>query len=179
MATFLDIGIIEKMNFLFPFLLVFILVFVVLLRLEMFKEKQIWAVFIALILALITLTSSMIVKTINKMAPWFILLIVFGILVLIVYQAMGIKEKAITDVLTGAEHGPAFVWWIVALVVLIGVGSFVTVYSEEKGFLKLTDEGVEDDESSFWSSLLHPKLLGLVLLFLVAYFTIQKMTSTK
>jgi uncharacterized membrane protein len=179
MATFLDIGLIEKMNYLFPFLLVFILVYVVLTRLEMFKEKQGLAAIIALVLALLTLTSSLIIKTINRMAPWFILLIVFGILVLIVYQAMGIKEDKITSVLTSEEHGPAFIWWIIALVVLIGLGSFITVFSEEKGFQKLTEEEVEDEEKSVWTTLFHPKILGLVLIFLISYFAIQKLTSTK
>ena len=179
MVTFLEVGILEKLNFLFPFLLVLILVYVVLTRFELFKEKAWLAILIAFVLALLTLTSTIVTKTINKMAPWFILLMVFGILILIVYQAMGIPEKKIGEVLTGAEHGPAFAWWIIALVVLIGLGSFITVFSEEKGFLKLTGEEAADEETSLWSALLHPKMLGLVLLLLVGYFAVQKLTSTK
>ena len=167
------------MNFLFPFLLVLILVYIVLTRTEMFKEKQGWAVFIAFVLAIITLTSSIAIKTINKMAPWIILLIVFGLLLLIVYQAMGIKEDKITEVLTSEEHGPAFTWWILALVLVIGLGSLAMVISEEQGFLDLTAKEAGEEETGFWASLFHPKILGLVLLFLVAYFAVRKLTSAK
>ncbi len=179
MVTLFDAGILGKLNFIFPFLLVLILVYVVLIRTEMFKEKQGWAVMIAFVLAVLTLTSTIITKTINNMAPWFILLIVFGIFFLVVYQAMGIKEDTINKVLTSEEHGPAFTWWIIALVVMIALGSFITAFSEEKGFLALRGESAEDEEASLWSTLLHPKVLGLVLLFLVAYFAVQKLTSSK
>ncbi|RLE48191.1 hypothetical protein DRJ25_00470 [Candidatus Woesearchaeota archaeon] len=179
MVTLFDSGILQKLNFLFPFLLVLVFVYVVLTRLDYFKDKQGTAGFIAFVLAILTITSSFVTKVINKMAPWFILLIVFGILILLVYQAMGIKEDKITEVLTSEQHGPAFVWLIIALVVLIALGSIITVFSEEKGFLKLTGKEVGSEEASLWSTLIHPKLLGLVLLLLVAYFSVQKLTSVK
>lgn len=180
MATLFDAGILAKLDFIFPVLLVFLLVYVVLIRTKMFEDKKGIAAVIACFLALLTLTSSFAMKVINKMAPWFILLIIFGLFILIVYQAMGIKEDAISKVMTSEEHGPVFFWWIIALVVLIGLGSVITVFSEEKGFLGLKgEEGVGDEETSLWSALLHPQMLGLILIFLVAYFAVQKLTSTK
>jgi len=145
----------------------------------MFKERPWLAGVIAFVLAIITLTSSIAVKTINKMAPWFILLIIFGILILIVFQAMGISETKINDVLTGEAYGPAFTWWIIALVLIIGLGSLAFVISEEEGFLDLTAQEAGEEETGFWATLVHPKILGLVLLFLVAYFAVGKLTSTK
>ena len=170
MVTLLDTGILAKLDFIFPFLIVLFLAYVVFSRIKAFEDKKWVPVFLAFVLALITLTSSFAMKVINKMAPWFILLIVFGLFILIVYQAMGIKEDKITEVMTSGEHGPAFFWWIMALVVLIGLGSLITVFSEEKGFLALKgEEGVGDEEASLWSALLHPKMLGIILVLLIVY----------
>lgn len=179
MATFLDIGLIQKMNFLFPFLLVVVLSYAVLTKIEMFKEKKGLAAIVAFVFGMITLTSDIAIKTINKMSPWFVLVIIFGILLLIIFQAMGIKEDAITSTLTGDEYGSTFSWWIIGLILIITLGSLAMVISEEQGFSSLTNTDASDEEASFWASLFHPKILGMVLIFMVAYFTINRMTKDK
>ena len=68
MVTLFETGILQKLDFLFPFLLVLVLVYVVLTRLEYFKEKQGIAAIIAFILGILTITSSFVTKVINKMA---------------------------------------------------------------------------------------------------------------
>ncbi len=179
MASLLDTGLLKQFDFLFPFLLVFLLVYVGLSRFEALKEKKGVAGLIAFLLALIALTSNFVVKVINKMAPFFIILIVFFIFLLIVYQAIGIKEDTITNVFTNSEHSANINNWILGIILIIGIGSAVAVFSEEEGFLGLTGEQGSDEEVSFWTSLLHPKMLGLILILLVGMLTVQKLTSDK
>lgn len=182
MATPLDVGLLQKFDIIFPFIFVLVIVYAVLARTEWFKEKQAVAFILAFLLAVMTLFSSIAVKTINRMAPWFILLVVFGILLILAYQAMGVSEKRVLEVLTGKEYGGTFAWWVLALMLIIGLGSLSAVVSEEKQFTRLAaGENVtvtgEAEEVGFWATLFHPKVLGLALILLIAMFTIQKLAG--
>ena len=179
MASLLDTGLLKQFDFFFPFLLIFLLVYVGLSRFEALKEKKSVCGLIAFLLALIALTSDFVVKVINKMAPFFIILIVFLIFLLMVYQAMGIEEKTITNIFTNSEHSANINNWLIAIILIIGIGSAVTVFSEEEGFLGLTGDENTDEELSFWTSLLHPKMLGMILILIVGMLTVQKLTSDK
>src|SRR3989338_4089470 len=123
MATPLDVGLLQKFDVIFPFIFVLVIVYAVLARTEWFKEKQGIAFMLAFLLAIMTLFSSIAIKTINRMAPWFVLVVVFGILVILAYQAMGLSEKTILETITGKEYGGAFGWWVLALMLIIGFGS--------------------------------------------------------
>jgi hypothetical protein len=185
MATPLDISLLKQFSGVFPFLLVLVLVYVILTKSELFKDKQGIAALIAIIAAILTLFSSVVIKTINLMAPWFVLFIIFGFLLILAYMAFGIDQKTIIATITGDEYGSAFGMWVISIMLIIGVGSLFAVINEEKGFRSLTEGNVSvaekapEEEFGFWQTLFHPKILGLVLILLIAYFTIGKMTSTQ
>lgn len=188
MATPLDIGILQNVQIIFPFLLVLVFVFAALTRIPPFKDKPALAALIAFILAIMSLFSRIVVKTINLMSPWFVLLILFAILVIIAYQSFGIEEKTILEVITGKEYGTDFAYWMLALVLIIGLGSLFTVLAEERGGVpgpgetagtklvtSLNQTGGQ--RGAFWNTLFHPKVLGLALILLIALFTIQKLAG--
>lgn len=183
MATPLDVGLLQKFDVIFPFIFVLVIVYAVLARTEWFKEKQGVAFMLAFLLAIMTLFSSIAIKTINRMAPWFILVVVFGILVILAYQAMGISEKHVLETITGKEYGGTFAWWVLALMLIIGFGSLTSVVSEEQQFTKLaagenaTQVTGEGEAVGFWATLFHPKVLGLGLILLIAMFTIRHLAS--
>lgn len=188
MATPLDIGLLQKFDIVFPFILVLVVVYAVLARTEIFKEKQGIAFLLGFVMAVMTLFSSIAIKTINRMAPWVVLLIVFCILLLVAYQAMGIGEGKVIEVITGKEYGNTFAYWMLALLLIIALGSLTSVVSEEKQFTALAAGGNmtaaqaaaargESEEVGFWGTLFHPKVLGLALILLIAMFTIQKLAS--
>jgi cytosine/uracil/thiamine/allantoin permease len=183
MATPLDIGLLQKFDVIFPFIFVLVIVYAVLTRTDWFKEKQGIALILAFVIGVMTLFSRIAVETINRMAPWFVLLVIFGILLLLVYQAMGIKEAKILEVLTSKEHGDTFAQWIIALMLIIGLGSLSAVVSEQKGFTKLvagenaTKAPPGEEEIGFWATIFHPKVLGLALILLIAMFTVQKLAG--
>ncbi|MBW3001944.1 hypothetical protein KY338_02150 [Candidatus Woesearchaeota archaeon] len=185
MATPLDIGLLQKFDVIFPFLLVLVLGYVVLTRISWFKENQGICFIISFALAVLAMFNTVVVKTINMMAPWFVLLFVFMLLVFMAYVAFGIKEETILETVTSGEYGKDFGYWILAIVLIIGLGSLSTVISEEKGFTPLTTgenatyspEGAGTEEAGFWETLFHPKVLGLVLILLIALFTIQRLAA--
>jgi hypothetical protein len=184
MATPLDIGLLQKFDVIFPFLFVLVIVYALLTRTEWMKDKQGIAFLLAFVLAVMTLFSSIAVKTINRMAPWFIILIIFTILLLLAYQAMGIEEKSILEVIKGPTYGSTIAYWVLALMLIIGVGSLTSVVSEEKPFTALAEgENVsavaagQGEQVGFWATLFHPKVLGLALILLIAMFTIQKLSA--
>lgn len=177
MATPLDTGLLQKFDVIFPFLFVLVVVYAALSRLTWFKEKPVFCFIIAFALGVMTLFSNVVVKTINMMAPWFVLLFIFMILVFMAYVAFGVKEETILDTITKGRYATDFGWWVLALVLIIGIGSLAAVISEEKGFMGLSGEetAAGAEQVGFWATITHPKVLGLALLLLVAMFTIQKM----
>jgi hypothetical protein len=185
MVTPLDITALQQFGGIFPFLLVLVLVYAILSRSEWFKEKQGMAALIAVICAIMTLFSRIAIKTINLMAPWFVLFIIFGVLIVLAYMAFGIDKDTIIGTMTGEEYGGAFGMWVISIMLIIGLGSLFTVINEEKGFRELTAGNVSmgekppSEEYGFWQTLFHPKVLGMVLILLVAYFTIGKMSSSQ
>lgn len=182
MVTPLDVGLLQRFDIVFPFLFVLVIIYAILARTEWLKDKQLVAFLIAFTLAVMTLFSRIAVKTINRMAPWFVLLVIFGVLFILAYHAFGIREKTIMDVLTSKEHGSTFANWVIALMLIIGIGSLAQVVSEEVGFQKLVEgeappqPGVAEP-IGFWATIFHPKVLGFALIMLIAMFTVSKLAG--
>jgi hypothetical protein len=185
MATPLDIGLLQKFDVIFPFLFVLVIVYALLARTEWMKEKQGMAFLVAFVLAVMTLFSSIAVKTINRMAPWFVLLVIFIVILLLAYQSLGIKEESILNIVTGKTYGGTISYWVLALVLIITIGSLTSVVSEEKQFTTLsagenaTQIAAQGEQVGFWATLFHPKVLGLALILMIAMFTINKLSASE
>jgi hypothetical protein len=191
MATPLDIGLLKAFNVVFPFLFVLVVVYAVLTRIKAFEapERKGLAALIALALAIITMTSHIAVKTLTTMAPWFVLLFVFIVLMLVAYQIFGVEEKTIVEIVLGkteGKWGSTFFQWMIALILIIGLGSLATVISQERGFQSLTtgengtvvqapQNATTGEAGEFFRTLTHPRVLGLVLILLIAMFTVKYM----
>lgn len=185
MATPLDVGLLQKFDVVFPFLLIIVVTYVALTRINYFKENQAYAFIIAFALGVLSLFNTVVIKTINMMAPWFVLLFIFMLLIFMAYTAFGVKEDTIIGTITTGNYAKDFGWWVFAIVLIIGLGSLSTVISQEKGFTPLTTgenasvvpEGAGTEETGFWETLFHPKILGLVLIFMIAMFTISRLAQ--
>ena len=181
MATPLDITVLKEFQGVFPFLLVLVLTYAILSQTDWFKGKQGWAALVSTIAALMTLFSSIAMKTINLMAPWFVLFIIFATLVILAYMALGVEKGTIVDVIKNDSFGVGT--WVIVIMLLIGLGSLFSVLNEEVGGLETLQgedsSGSVEGSSGFWQTLFHPKVLGLVLVLLIAFFTIKYMTSNE
>ncbi len=186
MATPLDVGLLQKFDVIFPFLFVLVIVYALLARTKWLEDNKGIAFLISFVLAVMTLFSGIAVKTINRMAPWFVLLVIFVVLLLLAYQALGVKEESILNIVTGKTYGGTIAYWILALMLMIAVGSLTSVVSEEKPFTELSaGENATQlaagtgEQVGFWATLFHPKVLGLALILMIAMFTIQKLSSSE
>lgn len=184
--TFLDIGVFPFFAIIWPFMFVTVVSFAFLSKMKVLGENKAIHAMIAFFLGLTTLFSSVAVKTINLMAPWFVLLFVFGLFVLMIYMSFGISEQQILEVIYKGEESGTFGWWILAIALIIGIGSLSAVISEEKGFTKLggkevviTPEGevAQVETAGFFGVLTNPKVLGFALVMLIGMFTVSKMVQ--
>ena len=180
MATPLDISVLQQFNNVFPFLLILVLIYVVLDQMEWFKERRAIAAIISVLVALMALLSPIVIKSVSLIAPWFVLFIIFMVLMMLAFMATGIERNFIVDFVKQDKFGAAL--WTFAIITIIGVGSIVSVWTEETGGLEklqgtnLTAQ-VESGNASAFQTVFHPKILGVVLVMLVGFFTIKYMTS--
>ena len=179
MATILDITALESFSLLFSFLFVLVIVFAFLSYSKFLGDNKGIHALIALLISIMTLFSDSVVKAINLMAPWFVLLFVFALFMIMAFKVFGTTDSDIMSVLVNPEYR-YIIWWVVAIGIVIGIGSLTStvwgggapVYNESA-----TDVGTTG-ASAFWGTIFHPKVLGLILIFLIAMFTISKLTTT-
>lgn len=180
MATLLDIGLFEHFGGLFTFLLVLVLMYAILSKMVWPDNPWIPAI-VSFIFAFFALMSPIAVKTINMMAPWFVLFVIFGTLMILAFMSFGIKEETIGNILTSSAHGGTFYTWVLAIMLMIGVGSLVAVINAEAPLVGLqAGQNVTATPAAgdgFFPTLFNPKVLGMVLILLVAFFVVKDMTK--
>ena len=191
MATPLDLGILQNVQIIFPFLLVLVFVYAILQFFPPLKDKPAFCGIVALSLAFMTVMSRVALKTINLMSPWFVLIMVFGVLAILAYQSMGVGHGTILKVITEGEYSTDFAIWMLAIILIIGVGSFFTVITQESGGVPGPDNPTEtagakvvttlnqtgSQQSAFFNTIFHPKVLGMALILLIAMLAVQKLTQ--
>ncbi len=190
MATILDIGLLQDFGyFVFPFLLVLIAGMAILRMAGPFKDKPAFAFLIALVGALMTMSSSIAIKAINMMAPWYVLFLFLMLLIIVAYQTFGIESGTITEYITKSENGGTIGRWILGITIAIFVLSLGYVIQQEEGVLYAA--GGPDNETvpsiydvpltgveGFWATVFNPKVMGLVLIMLIAFFTVQYLSES-
>lgn len=184
MATPLDISLLGNFKIIFPFLLSIFVVYGILSYKKVFGDNKALQALIALFVGFFILFSATVREIINTMAPWFILLFLLIFFGLLVFMSFGATETHIMDVLRTKEYN-YIIWWFAALIIIIGVGSTMSVTFKEGKPIGLNTSGEERAEgasgagtSAFFNILFHPKVLGLSLIFLVALFTVSKLSSS-
>lgn len=179
MATLLDIGLLQHFQIIFPFLFITVMVFALLVMTKSFGDNRFVHLVLAIILGFMTLLSPIVRNTINIMAPWFVLLIIFIVLCLFAVQILGASTEGVWQGILLPQNQHIIVW-VVALSLLIGFGSLAQAISEERGFKTLADgEEVVDrkETTGFFQVLFHPKILGLALILIISIITVTRLSS--
>ena len=184
MATPLDTGLFQHFEIIFPFLFVLVVSYAVFSSVKIFGDNKALQAFISFIISVMVLFSPIAMEVINTAAPWFIVLFFFIVFGLLTYMAMGAESADIHKVITSRENSYILILALAVILVIIfgsisyvlaqhgGIGSELTEGSNVTG----TDPGAEQ-ESDFWSTLAHPKVLGMVLILLIAVFTMQRLVK--
>jgi len=180
MATLFDTGLLQKFDFIFPFLLVLVLVWGILSYSKFMGENKFMHSLIALVLAFLVLISDDIRKVINLTAPWFVLLMFFIILVIILVKTLGTTDSQIMSVLKAED-------WIIYLL----IGGVILIFAIASAQVFVWDKEAAEEGSSIISGgevgdesmqgavavLRNPQVLGLVFIFLIAAISIHRLTK--
>ncbi|MBW2985044.1 hypothetical protein KY313_00100 [Candidatus Woesearchaeota archaeon] len=186
MAAF-DVGLLENFVVIFPFLLVWVIVFGVLSSTKTFGDNKGIHAIIGLSLAFLFILSKNAVAAVNMASPWFVLLFLFIIFTIMAFKVFGATDADVMSVMRNPEF--KFIGtWVGIFSIIIIFASIANVHGQ-----KLLEEGgvegevIESGEGSvasgsfqenLWNTLFHPKVLGLILMLLIASFTIRYMASS-
>lgn len=186
MATPLDVGLVNNFSIIFPFLLVLVVIYGVASFTKLFGDNKTMHALIALVLAISLMFSDTAREVINVMAPWFVLLFIFTVFMILAFKVFGTSNEDIMGVLKNKEFN-YIIWWVASIAIVIGLGSlsYVTFGEgqtpEAAGLVgNVTYEGDVSGKgtNAFFKVITHPKILGLALILLIGAFTIQKLAGT-
>ena len=177
MATFLDVGLLQYFNVIFPVLLIFALFFALLQKTKILGNNVTINAIIAVAISFMSLMSKTLIQLIGFMAPWFVLVLVFVILLLLIFQTLGATEKDISSVLKKEK----IVHWIIGVGLLILMAGLGTIWGQQlttmAGGVPTTtnisaSSGTASLEQNLYATFYNPKVLGLIFIFLIAVFAI-------
>ncbi len=179
MVSVLDLGLLQVVDFIFPFLLVWAFVFALLQKTKIVGEALAVNALIATAIGFTVLLSRTVIDLINFMIPWFAIAIIFFVLLLLLFMIMGYKDvTAYTD--------PGVRWVLIAVGILIAFAAFGKVMGqsllEEGAQAEAVVEGAEGVatggfQQNIYATLFHPKVLGLLVIFAIAVFTVALLSG--
>src|SRR3989344_1074515 len=108
------LGLIEKFSLIFPFLFVLVIVYAILTKTKVLGESQGVNSFIALIVAVLVLLTPPVTQIVNYMAPWFVVLFLFAIFMIIGVMVLGPTESDVISIIKSEKWGSTIIMWIIA-----------------------------------------------------------------
>ena len=186
MVTPLESGaLLEKFSIIFTLILVMVIVYAIMQWTKMFGESRGIHMIVGLIFGLFVIMIPDITQLISTMIPWFVLLFIFLLLMIMAYKIFGATDDDILGALRSSDKTIIYVVIIIAIIIIIA--SFSSVYGQRflTGKKAVVGEGVPEPGStattSFASNIgatfFHPKVIGLIFIFLVAAFTIALLAT--
>lgn len=177
MATFLDLSLFGFFDRIFVVLLIWTITFAILQKTKAVGDALGLNAIIAVAIAFLALISDTIVQLISFMVPWFALLIIFLVLLILLFQIFGV-----TDV-SAAVKDKALQWTLIGVSLVIVFAAFGNVFgqqlaeaatssSPEAGTVTTGGTGTTNFQQNVYSTLFHPKVLGMLVLFAVAIFAV-------
>ncbi len=191
MATVMDIGLLQSFSDIFLVLFVWVVVYAILQKVKVLGENKGLNAIVAISVAIFLAFSAKPKIIVKGIIPWFVLLFVF-----FMFLVMGMRftfgvdagDEMLLKVLGGEQSAG---WWIfigAAAILLVVVSSLVgpevTPGSNQTAPPEITTPGQNGDvDTGDWrtnvlNTLYHPKVLGSVLLLVIALFAIQFLTRT-
>jgi len=204
MATFLDLSLFQHVSGIFIFIFVFLIVYAFLSMSKIFKDvgghNGIYAL-ISLTVAFLSSFSTGFVAVISTMAPWFTVIIVFIFLTFFVLRMFTTDDTFFeTLVKQGALKWVLVVVFVIILLVSVSSAFGQKVLEEGTGTTSTTTQtttttlntagssdsitvsnsgvATNDFGTNMMQTLFHPKILGMLLVILIAFFTVLLIAKT-
>jgi hypothetical protein len=203
MASLLDVTLLSHFSEVFVFLFIFVLVYAVLKLTKVLGNDSGLIGLLSISAAFMFMFSDKAIAMVTFMVPWFTLLAVFIMLIVLNYRILGGEGEVISS-LIGAKKHKMVVYWIVIIGIVIvlmalgkNYGQSVGPYLDEEGntVYRNASSPIEsvsgigdgyrgtgsvdtgDFETNLGATLFHPKVLGMVLILIIASFTMMFMVK--
>ena len=187
MSTFLQIGLLNYFSIIFPALLIFFVVFAILEKTKVLGEGKLAVnAIVAIAIAFILILSKDLVKIINYMTPWFVIIFIFLIFLLILFKVMGASDATLAELLA---NNKGLQWVIILVGVIILIASISHVYGEK--LLPVTTDDVQEGttisegeeptqyQKNITKVLFNPLMLGVIFILVLAVAAIGLLTRER
>ena len=158
MATFLDVTALENFSVIFVFLLAWLGGYAMMIYTKFMGQNQFINIIISLIFAIFVIISPLATLIFKTIAP---IAAVVMLLVVVTYSASSMFGK--TDI----ESLDSLKWVVLVILVIALVVGTASIVREN---IDVPERG--EDFGKISTVIFHPKFLGMVLIFLIAVFTI-------
>ncbi len=190
MATLLDIQGISFLSSIFTFILVFAVLYAMMEFTKTLGESKNLHALISFSIAVLVMFSKDSISVINYITPWFVIMFIFILLVLMSVQMFGISSGSIIDFIKKSDYGPTIMYWIITIAVIILLLGLSNTYGQKVGpYLgnetdTNTASGFADNtrgdgtvatgdfSQNLGATLFHPRILGLILIMLIGAFAV-------
>ncbi len=183
MATILDLGLVSGFSIVFSWILIFVIIFAVLQKNGFITKSLGLNGAIAAIAAFLVSFSKPAVAIINNIIPWLTIAIIFGILLLLLFHVFGLREEALPELI----KDKAVYWAILGVVIVIILGAIGQVFGQSFTEAAFESGQVADSEANgastgsfqanLYSILFNPKVLGVIVIFVIAVFAVFLLTT--
>lgn len=166
MATILDIGVLEYFMPVFVFLFIFSLIYAILDKTGLLGDNKSLKSLVAFTLSLMFILTQNLMKLVTVMTPWFIILFVAVMFIIMFFLFVGAKAEDVTKVFTERMT----VWIILIVMFTIFAYGLTQVYGSDihdiYGGSNQPEQGSLNE--AVGKILFHPKMLGVVFILVVA-----------
>ena len=189
MANPIQLGLLSDFSPVFTMLFVFAFTYALLQYSKIFGENKSIHSIIAITLSFLVLLSPNIVKAINLMLPWYVVIMVLILVLLMAFGMLGARESDFENLL---HSKTSVIYWVLIVSVIIFVASLGSIYfsgqpiNQKDGNVMprtsingtISGDVGGEGVGAFWSTLFHPKVLGLIFTLLIGVFAISLLSST-
>ena len=181
----LDVGFLSYFSPIFIFVLVFTMGYGVFQFTKMFGDNKVLHALISFFIAVVFLFSTAATTVIMVIAPWFTVLFIFIIFILMAYKMFGATDNQIKEVVSKASAVQYTILALAIIILLFGLGAgFGQELLEGAGDITEARDAAAGEGSTATSSfqqnlvstLFNAKILGMILILVIAAFTIRAMT---
>jgi hypothetical protein len=183
----IDVSFLGYFSPIFVFVLVFVTVYALLQFTKMLGENKILHALIAVFIAVLFLFSSGATTVILFIAPWFTVLFMFLIFLIMGYKLFGATDQQLKNVISKSHAVQYSVLAIGIIIALFGLGAGfgqellgATQDGDTVGALDSLEEGstaTSDFEQNLTATLFNSRVLGMVLILIIASLTIRAMSA--
>ncbi len=176
----IDLSLLVSLKRIFPFILVWVVVYALLEWREIFgKDKKGLRSVVAFVIAMIFLISSDASLVVEYMTPWFVIILIFVLLMLMIFKMFGASDEKIKEVIQGDR---TVIYWIIFISFIVFFAALGKVFfttalpggEDLREGIGADDSTVSDaGEGAFWQTLFHPKILGTIFILLLAALAIK------